>query len=154
MTVTYIKISDVAGLLNVTGPDSNNNYTVYGLTIAQATMQAHTDYANAYINGILGRDLQNTDPLYTTAQQAAKSVACLRVLVISSGGVLTGAFDYFLGDMRVIRHAPYAAALLRTIQELKQDLTRMMVNLSTAVKSSDATLGSQTPTYRGGLAGP
>jgi hypothetical protein len=149
----YIESLDVATALNATF-DGVHTYTVYGLTILDATMQAHTDYANTYINGMLGRILATTDLLYPTAKLAALNVACLRVLVISSGGSLVGAFDYFLGDMRVIRHGPYAAALLRTIQGLKEDLVKMMTNLSTPVKTADASLGSQVPTYRGGLASP
>jgi len=153
MTVTYIQVSDVQAQLNATF-DGVHTYTVYGLSILDATMQAHTDYGNTYINGMLGRDLVASDPLYPIAKLAAINVACLRVLVISSGGSLVGAFDYFLGDMRVIRHGPYAAALLRTIQGFKEDLVKMMTNLSTPVKTADASLGSQVPTYRGGLASP
>lgn len=153
MTVTYIQISDVQAQLNATF-DGVHTYTVYGLAILDATMQAHTDYANSYINGILGRDLVASDPLYQTAKLAALNVACLRVLVISSGGSLVGAFDYFLGDMRVMRHGPYASAIQRTIQGFKEDLVKMMTNLSTPVKTSQATSGSKVPTYRGGLASP
>ena len=153
MTITYIQVSDVQAQLNATF-DGVHTYTVYGLAILDSTMQAHADYANSYINGILGRDLVASDPLYQTAKLAALNVACLRILVISSGGSLVGAFDYFLGDMRVIRHGPYAAALLRTIQGFKEDLVKMMINLSTPVKTADASLGSQVPTYRGGLASP
>lgn len=153
MTVTYIQLSDVQAQLNAAF-DGVHTYTVYGLAILDATMQAHTDYANSYINGIIGRDLVASDQLYQTAKLAALNVACLRVLVISSGGSLVGAFDYFLGDMRVMRHGPYAAALLRTIQGFKEDLVKMMTNLSTPVKTAQATSGSKAPTYRGGLASP
>jgi len=153
MSVTFIQITDVQNQLNATGPDSNNNYTVYGLTIAQATMQAHTDYANTYINGLLP-NLLTTDTRYPLAKLAALNIACLRVLVVSSGGSLTGSFDYFLGDMRIMRNAPYGAALLRTIAGLKADLVNMITNLSTPVMTGDAQYGAQTPTYRGGLASP
>jgi len=153
MSVTFIQITDVIAQLNATGPDSNNNYTVYGLTIAQATMQAHTDYANTYINGLL-QNLATSDPRYPLAKLAALNIACLRVLVVSSGGSLVGVFDYFLGDMRVMRNSPYGAALLRTIAELQSSLLKMMTNLSTPVMTGDAAAGSQVPTYRGGLASP
>lgn len=154
MTVTYIQPSDVQAQLNASYDSAGTAYTVYGLSILGPTMQAHTDYANTYINGLLGIDLQTTDPRYSLAKLAALNVACLRVLVVSSGGSLVGAFDYFLGDMRVIRHGPYAAALLRTIQGFKEDLVKIMTNLITPVKTADASLGSQVPTYRGGLASP
>jgi hypothetical protein len=154
VTVTYIQISDVQAQLGATGPDGNNNYTVYGLTIAQATLQAHVDYANAYINGILGRDLMTNDPLYPIAQDSAKNVACIRALVVSSGGSLVGAYDYFLGDLRVTRAGPYATAIKNTLAGLAVDLKKMMVNLSTAVKTGNVCYGDQVPSYRGGLAEP
>jgi hypothetical protein len=49
---------------------------------------------------------------------AALDLACMRVLVVSSGGAMIGAFDYFLGDLRVSRAGPYAEAIERTIKGL------------------------------------
>ncbi|MGB8780553.1 MAG: hypothetical protein WCD81_07890 [Candidatus Bathyarchaeia archaeon] len=152
MSVTFIQITDVQAQLNAAF-DGVHTYTVYGLTILDTTMQAHVDYANLYMNGLIA-NLSTSDSRYPLAKLAALNIACLRVLVISSGGSLVGAFDYFLGDMRVMRNAPYGAALLRTIAGLKDDLLKMMTNLSTPIMTADAAAGSQTPTYRGGLASP
>ncbi len=149
-----ITAADVAAQLNASGPDANNNYTVYGLTIAQAAIQAHIDYANNYINAILGANLLSSDPKYPIAVIACLDLACLRALVVSSGGSLTGAYDYFLGDLRVTRAAPYASALQRTTDNLKADLVKQIVNLSTAVKTADASVAGNVPTYRGGLTSP
>jgi hypothetical protein len=151
---TYITVDDVQAQLNASGPDVNNNYTVYGLTIAVGTFQAHTDYANNYVNGIMGSDLSSSDPLYLIAKGAALNLACLRILVISSGGALVGAYDYFLGDLRVARSGPYAAAILRTIAGLKEDLIKQIVNLAPVVKAAEATATGEIPTYRGGLINP
>jgi hypothetical protein len=154
MTTAYIAIADVQAQINATGPDANNNYTVYGLTIAQATIQAHVDFANNYINAILGTDLLTSDPKYPIAKIACLDLACVRVLVVSSGGSLVGAYDYFLGDLRVTRAGPYAIALQRTIDGLKEDLVKQIVNLAPVIQTADATQADNVPTYRGGLAGP
>jgi hypothetical protein len=154
MTTAYIAIADVQAQLNASGPDANNNYTVYGLTIAQATIQAHVDFANNYINAILGTDLLTSDPKYPIAKIACLDLACVRVLVVSSGGSLVGAYDYFLGDLRVTRAGPYASALQRTIDGLKEDLVKQIVNLAPVIQTADATEAGNVPTYRGGLAGP
>jgi hypothetical protein len=151
----FIQVSDVVAQLNATGPDGNNNYTVYGLTISSASLQAHVNYANDYIYSIVGgTTLLTSDPRYPVAVDAAKNLAALRVLVVAAGGSLTGAYDYFLGDLRVTRSGPYATALKMTIQGFKEDLVKLMVNLSTAVKTGDVQYGNQTPAYKGGLAGP
>jgi hypothetical protein len=150
--VVFIQITDVQNQLNASF-DGVQTYTVYGLQIITATMQAHVDYANNYMNGLLP-NLQTTDQRYPLAKLAALNIACLRVLVVASGGSLTGAYDYFLGDLRVTRAAPYAAALTRTVEGFKTDLIKMITNLSTPVMTGDVQYGSQTPTYRGGLASP
>jgi len=101
MTVQYVSASDVQAALNMTYDSVNHVYTVYGLTIAEASVNAHVDFANTYINALLGRDLTADDPKYPVARMAALDLACMRVLVVSSGGAMIGAFDYFLGDLRV-----------------------------------------------------
>jgi uncharacterized protein YhjY with autotransporter beta-barrel domain len=154
VTTTYITVTDVQAQLNASGPDTNNNYTVYGLTIAQTTFQAHTDYANTWVNALLGTDLDPTDSRYSIAKLAALDLAAMRVLVVSSGGALVGAYDYFLGDLRVARSGPYAAAIQRTIQGLQEDLFRQIVNLAPAVKAAEAAAAEEVPTYRGGLMNP
>jgi hypothetical protein len=154
MTTTYIQVTDVQGLLNATLDTGASQYTVYGLQISQTSFQANVAYANTYINGLLGTDLASTDPRYAIAQLAAQDLACLRILAIVSGGSLVGAFDYFLGDMRVIRHGPYAAALQRSIEGFKDDLARQLVNLTPAAVAFDVRAKGDVPTYRGGLASP
>jgi hypothetical protein len=154
MTTTYILASDVQAQLNASGPDSNDNYTVYGLTVAQTTFQAHTDYANTWANAVLGTDLTSSDPRYSIAKLCALDLAAMRVLVVSSGGALVGAYDYFLGDLRVARAGPYATAIKNTIQGLQEDLVRQLVNLAPAVKSAEAAAAGEVPTYRGGLINP
>ena len=150
----YLIVDDVIAHLNASGPDTNGNYTVYGLTIAEATLQAHTDYANTYINAILGTNLNITDPKYPTAKLATLDVACIRVLVVSMGGSLIGAFDYFLGDLRVARAGPYKEAITATLQGFKDDLSRQLVNLTPVAVTFDVRSKGEVPTYRGGLASP
>jgi hypothetical protein len=132
----------------------NKVYTVYGLTIAEASVQAHVDFANTYINALLGRDLTADDPKYPVARMAALDLACMRILVVSSGGAMIGAFDYFLGDLRVARAGPYAEAIERTIKGFQEDFVRQLVNLTTPVKAAEAAASEEVPKYRGGLISP
>lgn len=152
MTVTYIQVSDVQAQLNATS--AGTAYTVYGLSILVSAIQAHVDYANSYINSILGRDLATSDPSYPIAKLAALDLACIRVLVVSMGGSLVGAFDYFLGDLRVARAGPYKEAIAATLQGFKDDLSRQLVNLTPVAVTFDVRSKGEVPTYRGGLASP
>jgi hypothetical protein len=78
----------------------------------------------------------------------------MRILVVSSGGAMIGAFDYFLGDLRVARAGPYAEAIERTIKGFQEDFVRQMVNLTTPVKAAEAAAAEEVPKYRGGLISP
>jgi hypothetical protein len=160
--LSFVAVSDVVGQLNASGPDSNSNYTVYGLTLSNASLQAHVNYANTYVNALLGAayssagtaGILTTDPRYASARIAAIDLACIRCLVVSMGGSLIGAYDYFLGDLRVSRAGPYATAIKMTIEGLKEDLIRQIVNLATVIKTADGQAAGEVPTYRGGLISP
>ena len=150
----YVSANDVEAHLNMTFDSGSGNYTVYGLTLSETALQAHVDYANTYIIALTSSLLDPTDQRYPHAKIAALDLACLRALVISSGGSLVGAYDYFLGDLRVARTAPYAAALARTIQGLSDDLQKQLVNLTLPVVAAEATMAQDVPTYKGGLMNP
>jgi len=150
----YVSVSDVQAQLNMTYDAGNHVYTVYGLTITEASVNAHVDFANTYVNALLGRDLAVDDPKYNIAKLAALNLACMRVLIVSSGGAMIGAFDYFLGDLRVARAGPYAEAIERTIRGLTEDLMRQIINLTLPVKAAEASAAEEVPTYRGDLMKP
>jgi len=154
VTVAYIAVADVQAHLNATYDAANHVYSVYGINIAESSFQAHVDHANTYINALIGMDLSPSDPKYSVAKLAALDLACMHILVVSSGGALVGAFDYFLGDLRVARSGPYAEAIQRTISGFREDLTKQIVNLTSPVKAAEASAAGEVPTYRGGLINP
>jgi len=154
MTVQYATLTDIQNALNATYDSANHTYTVYGLTIAEASFQGHLDFANTYINALLGRDLTTDDPKYPIAKMSVIDLTCIRILVVSSGGAMIGAFDYFLGDLRVARAGPYAEAIERTIKGFQEDFVRQMINLTTPVQAAEASAAGEVPTYRGGLVSP
>jgi hypothetical protein len=151
-TTFPIAIQDVVNQLNASL--NGNIYTFFGLTLTQAGVQAQVDYANQYITSMIASTLTTSDPRYLYARQAAIDLACIRTLVIASGGSLTGAYDYFLGDLRVSRAGPYATSIKETIANMEEDLRRQLVNFSTPVIAADAAAASQVPTYRGDLISP
>jgi hypothetical protein len=153
MTVTYIQYSDVQSQLNASY-DGVSTYTVFGLSVTQTAFQAHVDFANLYVNSIVGFDLQTTDPRYNWAKMAALNLACLRVLVAASGGMLQGAFDYRLGDIEARKATISTLAYKSAVDACKEDLVRMLMNFATPVVTAEASAKDDVPTYRGGLINP
>ena len=154
MTAQYVTTSDIQSHLNASFDASGLSYTVFGLPVAQASFQAHVDYANLYVNSIVGQDLLVTDPRYNWAKMAAINLACLRILVAASGGMLLGAFDYRLGDLFITKATIGRVAFQNAAQGFKDDLVRMLMNFATPVIAAEASAKDEVPTYRGGLINP
>jgi hypothetical protein len=154
VTTTFIQLTDVVAQLNATGPDANNNYTVYGLIIAATSFQAHVDFANLYANAIVGQNLSTTDPRYNWAVMVALNMSCLRILVAASGGMLLGSFNYRLGDIQIERATIGKLAFSGAVARFEADLLKALTNFTTAAATADMGAAGDVPTYRGGLISP
>ncbi len=154
MTVQYVSYTDIQSQLNASYDSASLSYTVFGLPVAQASFQAHVDYANLYVNSIVGQDLLVTDPRYNWAKMAAFNLASLRILVAASGGMLLGAFDYRLGDLYITKASIGRLAFEGAVQGFRNDLLRVLVNFALPVKAAEASAKDEVPTYRGGLINP
>ncbi len=146
-TQNFITASEVANHLNAAGIDASGNYVVFGLAVSQTTFQAHVDYANLYIYSLTGQELPLDDPRFNSAKMAALNLACLRVLVAASGGLLLGAFDYRLGDLFITKSSASRLAFETAVQGFRDELLRVMVNLTLPVQCVNST--RYVPHYRG-----
>ena len=145
-TPAFTTLSEVVGHLNASGPDGNGNYTVFGLTVSAGCFQSQIDHANKYVASIVPSLQEGSiDPRLPAAELAATDLACMGVLVASVGGALVGAYDYFLGDMRVARSAPYASAIKAAIEGYRQSAISNLQNVTTVVQSSVASLAYRVP---------
>jgi len=154
LTVQYVSYTDIQSHLNASFDSASLSYTVFGLPVAQASFQAHVDYANLYVNSIVGQDLLVTDSRYNWAKMAAFNLASLRILVAASGGMLLGAFDYRLGDLYITKASIGRLAFEGAVQGFRNDLLRVLVNFALPVKAAEASAKDEVPTYRGGLINP
>ena len=146
--------TDIQSHLNASFDSVSLSYTVFGLPVAQASFQAHVDYANLYVNSIVGQDFLVTDPRYNWAKMSAINLASLRILVAASGGMLLGAFDYRLGDLYITKASIGRLAFEGAVQGFRNDLLRILVNFALPVKAAEASAKDEVPTYRGGLINP
>jgi hypothetical protein len=138
----FTSLDEVVSYLNAAGPDSNSNYTVYGLPISSASVQSRVDHANKYVSSLALSLLEGSgDPRLSSGELAALNLACLGVLVTVVGGSLVGAYDYFLGDMRIARSSPYASAIKAAMAGFQADAKANMANLTLGVASANAKLG-------------
>ena len=151
----FTTIDEVITHLNITGPDSNDNFTVFGLTVSADTVQAHVDHANKYVSSLVPSLQEGSqDSRLPSAELAALDLACLGILVASVGGALVGAYDYFLGDMRVARAGPYASAIKTAIAGFRQSAIANLANVSTVAMGKVASAAHDVPHYKGGLITP
>jgi hypothetical protein len=150
----FISIADIEAALNATFDAAKQTYKVFGLDVGLASITAHVAFANRYISNILGSGISTTDSIYQSAELAALDLACIRILVTCSGGSLIGAFDYFIGDMRIARAGAFATALKASLDGYADDLARQMVNLTPVAKLVSPSAEGEVPTYKGGLMGP
>ncbi|MGD6808030.1 MAG: hypothetical protein ACQCN4_13855, partial [Candidatus Bathyarchaeia archaeon] len=123
------------------------NYTIFGLAVSQTSLQAHVDYANLYVNSVVGQGLTETDERFSWAKMVALNLACLRVLVAASGGLLFGAYDYRLGDMFITKGSASRLAFETALQGFRNELLRVIVNFTCPVQSVNST--RHIPHYRG-----
>lgn len=149
-----ISYLDIQNELNASFDSSSLTFTVFGLSLPQATFNAHVDYANLYVNAIVGQNLANTDPRYNWAKIAAIDLASLRILVAASGGMLLGAFDYRLGDLFITKANIGKFAFQNAVEGFKEGLVRALLNFSTAVMTANVQAAGEVPTYRGSLISP
>ena len=154
MTITYITVVEIQAHLNASLDAGTSIYTVFGLSVSQVSFQAHVDYANLYVNSIVGVDLLASDPRYGWAKVVAINLACLRILVAASGGMLLGAFDYRLGDLYITKASIGRLAFDGAVQGFQNELLRALMNFATPVRAAEASAKDEVPTYRGGLINP
>jgi hypothetical protein len=154
VTTTYVTATDIQNHLNASYDSGSLTYTVFGLPVSQASFQAHVDYANLYVNAIVGADLTVDDSRYNWAKISALNLACLRVLVAASGGMLLGAFDYRLGDLYITKASIGRLGFEGAVTGVREDLLRALMNFATPVKAAEASAKDEVPTYRGGLINP
>jgi hypothetical protein len=154
VTVQYVTVADVQNALNANLDAASQTYTVFGLPVLQASFQAHVDYANLYVNAIVGADLTINDQRYNWAKMAAINLASLRILVAASGGMLLGAFDYRLGDLYITKASIGRLAFEGAVTGFRNDLLRVLMNFATPVKAAEASAKEEVPTYKGGLISP
>ena len=148
-TPAFTILSEVVNHLNITGPDSKGNYTVFGLTISTTCLQSQIDHANKYVASLVPTLSPGClDPREPAAELAATDLACMGTLVASVGGALVGAYDYFLGDMRVAQNAPYASAIKAAIDGFHSSLKGNLTNVATVAVGAKADLSYRVPHFR------
>ncbi len=149
---SFTTLNDVMAHLNAQGPTSGV-YTVFGLPISQNSAQAQVNHANIYMNTIV-TGLGVGDPRYSFAQLAALDMACMGILVNASGGMLTGATDYHIGDAGVTKATVTAFAYKSAVDGYRDDFKLMLMNFTTVAMSRTANLSHEVPRYQGALVSP
>ncbi|MGD0072529.1 MAG: hypothetical protein ABSB71_13335 [Candidatus Bathyarchaeia archaeon] len=137
----------VVNALQMTFDVASKTFMVFGLPIAQVAVLAHISFANGYVDSLTGQ-VDPKSKKYRACVQAAVALACRRVLITASGGVLQGAFDYRLGDLLVTRANVTKEVYVAAIQAFESEFHGALVNVATVAKIGECKLASQVPQKR------
>ncbi len=137
----------VVNALQMTFDSTSQTFTVFGLAIAQVAVYSHINFANGYVDSLVDW-VDPKSKKYRACVQAAVALACRRILVTASGGILQGAFDYRLGDLMVTRASVSKEVYLAAIQAFESEFRGALTNVATVAKIGEAKLASQVPRKR------
>ncbi len=143
-TPAFASFNDVISRLGAQGPDSNGNYTVYGLNLSFSSIQTQINHANKYVYNLAPSIIYpSNDSRVPFAELGATDLACMGILVASVGGALVGAYDYSIGDMSMQRAGPYAAAIKMAIEGFRESAKSNLINVTLPSASASAAIGSR-----------
>lgn len=114
----YITYEAVAGFVGATYDDEKGEYTVYGLTMSENIFEAQVDYADDVVKSYIGEQAKGSSK-YTLGRLAALNLAALRIVVIATGGFVSGdvgALTYRLGDVMATREAGVRMAIENSLK--------------------------------------
>ena len=139
-------LTDVTSRLNATGPDTSNNYTVFGLQINGVAINAIIDDVNTLIGN--ASKAQPSNSAYEYGIVAAKALACMHVLVVASGGSVTDANNYQVGDLSVQKATVTQMAYVGAINAFRDTYNRAVTNFTAGVEMAKAKLAHEIPHRR------
>jgi len=142
----FVTVETAVTRLGQTYDANATSYTIYGLTVLTTTIASIVTAANEYVSG-----LSNTNPTsrqYANGVHAALALACMRVLVVASGGVLNGAVDYTLGDITMHKGTVTQLAFDGSVAAYKLEYEQALTNFTSGGVTANNKLGEHVPCRR------
>ena len=139
----FVSVENVTDELNATGTydEASDSYVVFGIQVAAVTISAIVANVNGYVS-----DFSNVDPTskqYNSGARAALALACMRVLIAASGGTITDANNYTVGDLSVTKASVTTNAYSGAVNAFHDAYEREIANFGSGGKTGKNTLASQ-----------
>jgi len=144
----FTSAKNVTDELNATSTynEASDTYVVFGIQVAAVTISAIV----ADVNGSVS-DCSNVDPTskqYSSGARAALALACMRVLVVASGGTVTDADNYQVGDLSVAKSTVTVSAFVGAVNAFRNAYRREIASFSQGGVVGSNVLASQIRHHR------
>ena len=98
MLIPKVTTEDIRLTLNGTY-DNTGSYTFWEQTISSGSVLAQINLANYYLYGVLGESVMDSTDRITLfhVNSCELAYACMRTLIVLSGGVITDGFNWSAG---------------------------------------------------------
>ncbi len=140
---------------------SGEDFTFQGQTIPKSTIQLHMDIAEDYLRMVLGAELVDSNLTEWDSTSSASQIggqvkaACYdyvayRVCVILAGGMVTGGWNYTLGELRKDRTEAWVqgfTALINGFRDSAKERIERLTPLSYSVESPPLDIGETSPSF-------
>jgi len=139
----FVSVENVTDELNATGTydEASDSYVVFGIQVAAVTVSVIVASVNGYVS-----DFSNVDPTskqYNSGARAALALACMRVLIAASGGTITDANNYTVGDLSVTKASVTTSAYTGATKAFHDAYEREISNFSSGGITGTNALASQ-----------
>lgn len=140
MVNVYLKdYTEVQKYLNATYDSVNKIYTLFNeLTISEDSFKSQVDFADLYVSSYALHDENKEPEAYRIAKLCALNLACFRILVVASGGLLEGITTFRLGDLHESRAESIKIAVENSINLYKTTYETLILQIGTIAKKISA----------------
>lgn len=146
-TLVSVNISDIASYMNATIDSSN--FTFQGQSISSGSVNTHISAAQDYFRMVLGVDLADSNitewssaasgtQIQNQVKIAAWDYIAFRLCTLLAGGVVTGGFNYTLGELRKDRTEAWREGFRALIEGFRDSAKEKIERLTLLSYSSDA----------------
>jgi len=124
----FVTVENVTDELNATGTfdEASDTYVIFGIQVAAVTISAIVADVNGYVSDF--SNVNSTSKQYSSGARAALALACMRVLVAASGGTVTDADNYQVGDLSVAKSEVTVSAYVGAVNAFRDAFRREIAN--------------------------
>jgi hypothetical protein len=126
--------------IGATYDNVNNIYTIMGLTVSGSVFDAQVNYADNMLISYIGQ-IDVSSPKYQTAKLCGLNLAGLRIIVVATGGFVSGslgALSYRLGDIYASKEESVRLAIDYAIKIYDANYRELLLRITGEARRIDS----------------